>query len=109
MHLYIEKVKSELAAQTGVMDCFVFGHLADGNMHFVVGKESDDISLKEKINDIVYNPLQEIGGSISAEHGIGLHKKQYLSLCRKAAELEVMRMLKNVFDPKGLLNVGKVL
>lgn len=105
---YIKKVKTELANLAEVEECFVFGHLADGNMHFVVGKSSNETALKEKINHIVYFPLEQLSGSISAEHGIGLHKKKYLSICRQATEIKVMQMLKNTFDPNKLLNAHRI-
>ena len=94
---------------SGVQKVFLFGHIADGNIHIIVGKENDHPSLTKQINDIVYLPLQGIGGSISAEHGIGLHKKSYLYLSRTQAEIKLMECLKQSMDPKQLLNRGKVL
>ena len=63
---------------------------------------------KHNVEAIVYEPLQEINGSISAEHGIGLQKKAYLSLCRDEAEIALMQKLKQSLDPKGILNPGKI-
>jgi FAD/FMN-containing dehydrogenase len=57
---------------------------------------------------MVYRPLSAIGGSVSAEHGIGLEKRAYLPLSRSAAEIATMRVLKNALDPRGILNPGKV-
>ena len=54
-------------------------------------------------------PLQNIGGSVSAEHGIGLEKRDYLALSRGPEEIALMRLLKKTLDPKGILNPGKVL
>jgi len=87
---------------------YAFGHVADGNLHLIVGKEVLEESLTKKINDIVYPPLQAIGGSVSAEHGIGLHKKPYLHICRTPAELQLMKTLKQAMDPKGILNTGRI-
>jgi FAD/FMN-containing dehydrogenase len=56
----------------------------------------------------VYGPLQAVGGSVSAEHGIGLEKKAHLHLSRNPQELELMRLLKRSLDPKGILNPGKL-
>jgi len=106
---YVDAVMDKLNHLDGVKHAFPFGHLADGNIHFIIGKKNDSDELKNQINDIVYNPLTALGGSVSAEHGIGLHKKAYLKLCRTEAEISVMKMLKKSFDPKGLLNTGKVL
>jgi FAD/FMN-containing dehydrogenase len=105
----IEQMKTRLLLIKGVEKVFPFGHVADGNVHFIIGKEDTSDSLREAINDVIYLPLQAIGGSVSAEHGIGLHKKKYLSLCRTEAEIDLMRRLKKCYDPRGILNPGKVL
>ena len=60
------------------------------------------------VEAIVYTPLRTCGGSISAEHGIGLEKKAYLAWSRSAAEIELMKQLKRTLDPKTILNPGKV-
>ncbi len=109
MEEYTKNVYLQLLKIDGVQKVFTFGHLADGNIHFIVGKEDDSDELRLAINDIVYSPLKQIEGSVSAEHGIGLHKKDYLHLCRNQNEIELMKMIKSKLDPKGLLNPGKVL
>lgn len=91
-----------------VNQCYAFGHIADGNIHFIIDKLNDSETLSEEISQIVYLPLAKIGGSISAEHGIGLHKKKYLHLSRSATEIEVMKLLKRTFDPKNILNRGRI-
>jgi len=60
-------------------------------------------------DEIVYRPLAKIHGAVSAEHGIGLEKKAWLSVSRSAPEIELMRTLKRALDPKNLLNRGKVI
>lgn len=105
----VDQMTIALENLEGVTHVFPFGHVADGNVHFVVGKVDDSKALTQSINDIIYAPLKSIGGSVSAEHGIGLHKKSYLPLCRSEAEITTMKLLKLSFDPKGLLNSGKVL
>ncbi len=88
---------------------FAFGHVADGNIHLMVDKANDLPILRQRINEIVYEPLLEIGGSISAEHGIGLEKKPYLENCRTEPEIRIMSLLKQTLDPHGILNPGKII
>ena len=106
---YIKKMVYEIYQLDDIEHVFPFGHIADGNIHLVVGKKNNSDGLREAINQIVYQPLKEIGGSISAEHGIGLDKKDYLELCRTKEEINLMRQLKQSLDPNQLLNRGKVL
>ncbi len=105
----IDKISRELKDCEGVKTIFPFGHVADGNIHFIIGKDSDDNELKSKINDIIYNNTQQVNGSISAEHGIGLDKKKYLIKSRSEDEIELMRLLKKSIDPKNILNPGRVI
>ena len=62
----------------------------------------------QQSNKALFEPLAELGGSISAEHGIGLLKKQYLPYSRTAEEISTMQLLKRSLDPKNLLNPGKI-
>ena len=108
MEEYVSKVDLNLQKYWKDFHHIVWGHLADGNLHLVVGTgdlESDTI---KKIENSVYEPLEFIGGSISAEHGIGLEKKPYLHLSRSEAEINYMKALKDTFDPKGILNPGLI-
>lgn len=100
----IEKIHTALYSTDGVEFLVTFGHVADGNIHLIIGKNSPDPELTATINDIIYEPLQDIGGSVSAEHGIGLHKKAYLHLCRKPEEVATMKLLKRAMDPDNILN-----
>ena len=91
-----------------------FGHLGDGNMHFAVCKpeamERDVFrKLTKEINDAVYGVVAKYHGSISAEHGIGLMKRDQLPGVKDPVELALMRSIKQTLDPKGILNPGKVL
>jgi len=85
----------------------VFGHMADGNLHLVIAA-GDDPATRARIERMVYEPLAAIGGSVSAEHGIGLEKRNYLPLSRTPAEIATMKLIKRALDPKGILNPGKV-
>ena len=107
MDAYVAAVNQRLAASFRSFHNFAFGHMADGNLHFGICG-IDDADAETKVKRAVYEPLAGIGGSISAEHGVGLDKKPYLHLSRSDAEVALMRMLKRALDPKGLLNPGKV-
>tara|TARA_B100000902_G_scaffold373944_1_gene402463 strand:- start:320 stop:1708 length:1389 start_codon:yes stop_codon:yes gene_type:complete len=104
----IDKTIEELIDCDGVKTIFPFGHVADGNIHFIIGKDSDDDNLKSKINDIIYTNTEAVEGSISAEHGIGIDKKQYLIKSRSRDEIELMKIIKKSIDPKNILNPGRV-
>ena len=104
----IDKTIKELKNCKGVETIFPFGHVADGNIHFIIGKDSDDDDLKSKINEIIYSNIELVKGSISAEHGIGLDKKKYLIKSRSKDEIELMRLIKKSIDPKNILNPGRV-
>ena len=104
----ISEIQNNLEALPFVSHAFAFGHVADGNIHFIVGKNDDSEANRDVINQIVYAPLKANNGSVSAEHGIGLHKKHYLYTSRSETEIEVMKALKNLFDPKSLLNPGRI-
>lgn len=108
MGQYLDDTKAQLLAIDGVESAYAFGHVADGNMHYIVGKANDSQALKDEINRVVYEPLQNLKGSVSAEHGIGLDKRAYLHISKSEAEIDMMRQLKTLFDPKGLLNPGRI-
>lgn len=105
----IDEMVQKLELIPGVEKVYPFGHVADGNIHFMIGKENLSDPLRLAINEVVYQPLTALGGSVSAEHGIGVHKKAYLSLCRSEDEIALMRTMKRAMDPNNLLNPGKVL
>jgi len=84
-----------------------FGHLGDGNLHFNFNVA--DVSKRAEIARIVHDIVHEFGGSISAEHGIGVMKRDELLRYKNTAEIEIMRALKRTLDPKNILNPGKIL
>jgi FAD/FMN-containing dehydrogenase len=91
-----------------------FGHLGDGNIHYNVSQplgmdRSIFLSSWEALNAAVYEIVLDLGGSISAEHGIGRLKRDLLPHAKQPLELELMRKIKSAFDPNGILNPGKLL
>ena len=108
MEDYISQVRNNLKHSWDDFRCIVFGHLADGNLHLIIGVGSDDIDSQKKIEISVYEPLRLVGGSVSAEHGIGFEKKQYLNLSRSETEINIMKDLKKSLDPKNILNSGLI-
>jgi len=114
MASYVDDLKAALALTWPDHTCMIFGHLGDGNLHIIVGSvagsEGDDVpAIKKQVEKLVYGGLPARGGSISAEHGIGLQKKPYLSMSRSTAEIKVMQLVKQALDPHNLLNPGKIL
>lgn len=109
MDEYIKKIRSDLQNVWPAIHFYAFGHMGDGNLHLFISCGSDDLDTKLRVDEIVYKPLQQIGGSISGEHGVGLEKKPWLYLSRTAEEIALMKALKKALDPKGILNPGKLL
>jgi FAD/FMN-containing dehydrogenase len=90
-----------------------YGHIGDGNLHVNILKpptmdHRTFIDKCESVNDLLFGILQQYGGSISAEHGVGLTKKPYLHYTRDRTELGYLRDIKQVFDPNGIMNPGKI-
>ncbi len=90
-----------------------FGHIGDGNIHFNIcappGNDAALLAARDQLERVVHDEAHRLGGSISAEHGIGIAKREALALYKTKAELEVMRALKRTLDPKNILNPGKLL
>jgi FAD/FMN-containing dehydrogenase len=91
-----------------------FGHLGDGNIHYNVlqpagADKADFLKRWDEVNAAVFAVVKKYGGSISAEHGVGVLKRDLLPSVKDPVALELMRSLKRLLDPKGILNPGKVL
>ena len=104
------------AVRTIVPDCrpITYGHFGDGNIHFNISPsyESDRdafFAKRSEIGKLVYATVRAMGGSVSAEHGIGQQKRDLLRSVKDPIELDMMRAIKTTLDPKGILNPGKVL
>ncbi|HIG41852.1 MAG: FAD-binding oxidoreductase [bacterium] len=108
MESYVEELKNNLAVKWNDHSCMIFGHLGDGNLHIIVGMGDDSKEAKKAVEEMVYQGLTTRGGSVSAEHGIGLQKRDYLSWSRSAEEIELMQSIKKALDPSGIMNPGKI-
>lgn len=105
----IDSITQELRALSFVDRIFTFGHVADGNIHFIIGKKQNSPEIIKAINEVVYRQLKENNGSVSAEHGIGLHKKDYLNTSKSEVEIAIMKQLKTLFDPHQILNPKRII
>ena len=111
---FIAEADARLDAAFPGIRHFAFGHLGDGNIHYnpiaPVGWTRERMGAElATVNDIVHRAVVGLGGSISAEHGIGQLRAAELPLRKSAVELELMRRVKQAIDPRGLMNPGKVL
>ena len=91
-----------------------FGHIGDGNLHLNILRPKDwqvaDFKVAcDELNHHILDIVRKFGGSVSAEHGIGLLKKNFLPYSRSESEIKLMKSLKGVFDPDGIMNPGKLL
>jgi FAD/FMN-containing dehydrogenase len=108
MEAYVLGVRESLAATWPNFTLMVFGHLGDGNLHLIAGVGEGGAQVRQAVEERIYRPLAAIGGSISAEHGIGLQKRAFLPLSRSPEEIGLMRTLKQALDPRNILNPGKI-
>ncbi|WP_234186711.1 FAD-binding oxidoreductase [Shinella sp. NM-101] len=105
----VEDIRSALQDAYPTLPLLFFGHAGDSNIHLVAGSIAGIDPTGHGIETIVYEIVRAYSGSVSAEHGIGLHKKPWLAYTRNGNELALLRQLKDSMDPAGILNPGKVL
>jgi FAD/FMN-containing dehydrogenase len=91
-----------------------FGHVGDGNLHYNVAQPADEdgetfLAASAPITEAIYDLVAEMGGSFSAEHGVGIVKKRHLHRYRSETELDLMRAMKSALDPNNILNPGRVI
>ena len=108
MGYFGDEVEKRIRAKWEQTTIGLFGHIGDGNVHIIVniGPETRDLHLE--IDEIVYRLIQELNGSISAEHGIGIMKKQFLEYSKSDPEIQLMKTLKQTMDPHGILSPGRI-
>ncbi|MBU0781307.1 MAG: FAD-binding oxidoreductase [Alphaproteobacteria bacterium] len=103
-----EARKRLLALDPGADDLSVV-HLGDGNVHYTAYPSKEDPELSAAIREMVDDVVQDLGGSFSAEHGVGLSKLDSMAKRKDPVALDVMRAIKDALDPSGILNPGKVI
>lgn len=110
---FMQELETLLQEQYPKWEVIWFGHIGDGNLHINIlrpsglGKE-DFVQECRKVDQLVFKCVQKYEGSISAEHGVGLTKKSFLNMARSESEIELMKDLKKLFDPDGIVNPGKI-
>jgi FAD/FMN-containing dehydrogenase len=110
LETYVCRVEQGLRAIDPQMRPYIFGHLADGNLHIVLNCEGPlEAGLEAAIDACLYNGLRELGGSFSAEHGVGSKRIQALLATADAGKIAAMGLVKCALDPVGLMNPGTVL
>ena len=107
MDSFAQKTQQALSTQFQSSKSLFFGHLGDGNLHIIVstGQKKDAY----KIESIIFGLTREMGGTITAEHGIGTIKRDWLSYSRSPQEIDLMGQLKRMMDPANILNPGRVI
>ena len=111
---FVERADQALTEAFPGLRIVTFGHIGDGNLHYnqsqaAAGRNAAFLAAQPAVNRIVHDLVDELGGSISAEHGIGQLKRDELRRYKSPVEIEMMRAIKHVLDPQGLMNPGKVL
>jgi len=111
---FVERADRALSLAFPEIRIVTFGHVGDGNLHYnqstsAAGENAAFLAAQPEVDRIVHDLVDEMGGSISAEHGIGQLKREELLRYKSPVEIALMRAIKRTFDPLGLMNPGKVL
>jgi len=108
MGYFGEEVERRLRAKWPDAILGLFGHIGDGNVHIIIRVGPETRDLHAEIDEIIYGLIRELNGAVSAEHGIGVMKKEFLPYSRSEEEISLMKSLKLTLDPKGILNPGRI-
>jgi len=107
MEGFINEVRSAMAQREDGI-CVIFGHLGDNNLHVLLGNSDEKNFDYAALQTLLYDSVERYQGSVSAEHGIGLSKREQLPRSRSAQELQLMMQLKKMLDPGNILNPNKI-
>ena len=105
---FLDQMKTRLAEIDAQAAALVVSHLGDGNVHYAVWPASHDKAVQDDIMEAVEDVTLSMGGSFSAEHGIGVTKLPSMRRRKNKAALQVMRAIKHSLDPNNIMNPGKV-
>ena len=110
-HLYqlVTDMKERLEPTNQFRRIVGFGHMGDGNVHLNIMAKERTKAIEKQIEPFIYERTQHYGGSISAEHGLGLMKAPYVGYSQPVSSIQLMKRIKTMFDPKGILNPYKYL
>jgi FAD/FMN-containing dehydrogenase len=115
---FVSRTSAEIECHFPGQRLVVFGHLGDGNLHYNLspaanrtgaGHAAAFVALEGPINRLVHDAVAALGGSISAEHGLGVLRRDESARYKSAVEMKLMRAVKRALDPHGLMNPGKLL
>jgi len=111
---FLNEIHSVVTKEYPDFEIIWYGHIGDGNLHLNILKPEDMdkaefFSRCETVNKLVFEIVERYEGSVSAEHGVGMVKKDYLHYSRSPQEIALMQGIKRVFDPKGIMNPGKLI
>jgi len=109
MPAFVEAARGNLVAAYPAIQTRFYGHAGDGNLHAVISVGASDAETQRRLDEAVFGAVRSVGGSIAAEHGIGLSRAAYLGWTRSKEEIALMRLLKTALDPRDILNPGKLL
>jgi FAD/FMN-containing dehydrogenase len=106
---FVEAARRNVTAAFPDAQMIFYGHAGDGNLHAIVGVGAMDSGIQHTLDSGIFSAVRAVGGSISAEHGIGISRAPFLAWTRTPRELQLMRTLKQALDPQNILNPGKLL
>ena len=111
---FVDQASAAVRREVADARIVAFGHLGDGNIHFNLqqpagGDGESFLARRDVINRVIHDIAVSLGGSVSAEHGIGRLKREDMRHYKSEAELDLMRALKQALDPDGIMNPGKVI